>query len=166
MKNFVEKICKEKQLVCLYKEVKNTEKFFLGIVQKVVYDKLLFESVDLEGNSDGFMVINIDDIFLIEIDNIYIKNIKDKLRETIQDVLVDFKYNGSDLLEGFIHYVFEKEKMVEVELLNSSAVDIRGKVINIENKNIEVEAIDDNGDYDGKSYCRIKDITMIHCEIM
>lgn len=144
------------EIVCLYKDKNNTEKFFLGYIIAFNEAFLLFENIDEEGFVDGISVVRIEDIYLIETNNKYISNIMKKNPKKI-----DYRFEKSnDILCDFLRYIIDEKKIVDIETNGSESVDLHGIVVDIIDDWIELEVYENN-DMDGKSYCRLDTITMI-----
>lgn len=98
---------------------------------------------------------------MIETDNSYISNIKHKIDNLDKVKDMEFKECSGDLLIDLVCHIIEKKKVAEIELINGSVVDILGRIKVVTDKYIEVETLDEDGNSDGKAYCRIEDISMI-----
>ena len=161
MINILNEIYAKEKIVCIYTNKKDTEKFYIGTIKKILSNKLLFESMNLDGEIDGFMVVYIEDIYLIEVDNLYIDDMIHKRGNQIKSENYYIPEISGDLLIDFIHNIISMKTVVEIELNNSSSVDIRGQIRTIIDKYIEVDSLNDNDECDGRAYCRVNDISMI-----
>ena len=56
-------------MLCIYTNQEDTSSFSLGYIQNMTNSEVLIESINPQGNYDGYIVKNIKDIFLIEGDN-------------------------------------------------------------------------------------------------
>lgn len=155
----LKKLLIKNEVVCLYRNKKHTENFFVGIVNMVDDDNIVFASLSREGEIDGLTLINNKDVYLIEKNNNYIEQMKKTLRN--KDVTV-FKEDNKDVKKVFFEHLSQNENIVEVEVNNSAHIDVRGRIVNYDDQWLEIQVIKENQDNDGIAFCRIEDITVVN----
>ncbi|MCR5736517.1 MAG: hypothetical protein K6G64_02580 [Eubacterium sp.] len=147
------------EIVCVFRDKKNTANFYVGFVLGYDDDNLLLECLNQEGEKEGIAIIKNKDIYLIETKNEYIDEIKDKCdRPSMMDM-----YDHEDVLQELFNYLIVENEMVCIETNHSDQIDLRGVVKEIIDGWIRVNIYreDGNEERDGVSYCRIEDISMI-----
>ncbi len=143
-------------LVCIYVDKENPEKFWLGFI--IGYDNqfLLLERVDGGGRSDGISVIKTSEIYAVETRNAY----TNKFRGVAERIFEMELFNHEGVMQEFMNCLIVENEMVCIETNNSDCADVTGIVKEVIDGWICVEAYD--GEIrDGIAYCRLENITSI-----
>ena len=154
MKKILELV--KNEIICVYKDKRNTETFFLGYILGFDDSFLLLESIDTYGFVDDICIIKIEDIYLIEVNNKYIEDI---IKQGPKKINVNLD-NSNNVFQNYLKYIINEKKMVDIETNGSEKVNLHGIVLDVIDDCIELEAYE-NEIKDGKAYCRIENISMI-----
>ncbi len=168
MCNILHEIKEQKKIIALYTDADNYEKFMIGYVISILNGKILVLNVGLNGEFDGYSVINTDDIYRIEVDSKYIKKIKS---------ICKFKYEEifsirteKDLLLDLLNSAINRNSVVAVSVFDSDNA-IFGYVKKIENNKVYILQVNEYGEDDGYTiflYNSIRRCVMedIECRIL
>ena len=150
-------------MLCIYTNQEDTSSFSLGYIQNMTNSEVLIESINSQGNYDGYIVKNIKDIFLIEENNKYIQKVTflhDKSNTPHKNISNKYK----NLFKSLLYFAKSYNLIVSVQLHYSNAIDIQGYVGDIEENEASFLCVDDYGLNDGKAICDINDITILACD--
>lgn len=153
------KILVKNEVACLYRNKKHTENFFVGIVNMVDEDNIVFTSLSSEGEIEGLMLINSKDVYLVEKNNKYIEKIK---KDSKNKELIVFKEDNKGVKNVFYDFLSNNTNIVEVEVNNSAHVDVRGRIINYDEQWLEIQVVNEKQEDDGIAFCRMEDITVVN----
>jgi hypothetical protein len=161
MKKQLQKAAETRELVELYTDIENVDKFAVAKVLKVSDDYVILANVSPIGMYDGFHLLNTDETYQINVETRYIQNIK-KLYMAKKQNHIEFDVDNENLMLGMLEFAEKNNFVVVVELFEGGTV--QGFIKNIEDSILVVSILTDSGEPDGESYMNLEDITSISCD--
>ena len=156
--NILYESCADKGLICIYTNQENTDKFIVGSIEFCNDEKVLVHCYDPDGHDDGYIAFYISSIFLVEINNAYIHDMSKKIKRESSEVL---KKQTSDVFLTLLNYAYENHRIVSIQLFNSGFDDIVGYVLSIDDEAAQFDYINEDGEINGQSICRLSAITSV-----
>ncbi len=154
-----------KDIVSIYSNYEDTEKFSVGRVLAVNDDDTVLYAYSPYGRYDGYLLKKTDSIFLIETGGSYLEKIAILSDKNCDDFKKEIrKFESSDLVNELLNFAQENSLIVSIELLDSGITDVQGFVDKSENESVIINAVDDYGYSDGTSAVNFRDITFISCD--
>ena len=158
MKERLKKAQRNKKLCAVYTNTERTTRFTVGFLLDMDDSYIILKLINSYGLYDGIVCIMYDDIYRVESDTVYLK---------VLEKLVAY-YNLSDVNNHNIHSVKdmislikEQRRICEIELCDSSNIDIVGYVDKVSSENIELFSVTDCGENDGITTVDINMISQI-----
>lgn len=149
-------LVKNRILVSVYVYNNDPSVFMVGYIKKAFEDAILLEVIRQDGNYDGYMIINLNDICQIEYKTHYLNNLNivNSKRKSF-----DIKNFKEYLLNDFIKFCLDNEMVIEVENIDLSII---GKIVYNEQDFLIVNKINTEiGCFDGNIILRVDDIKNI-----
>jgi len=162
-KDYLLQAMNQKNIVSLYTNDEDTEKFSLGFVQGVSNDYVLLASITPYGFYDGYIIKNYNDIYRVESNDKYGES-KKKLYNLRSQNHAIIENKTDNLILCILEYALINHLVVSVELHDSGNNDLQGFVSNIEDGKIWIDQLDPYGQSDGKGIALIEDITWVACD--
>ena len=153
-------LCLSKKMCSIYINETALDKFRYGTIIAVNEKEVAIQMVSPDGEEDGIMVIDIEQVIRIETDGQYDAKMK-KLCLQSKSVLFDEKIDDTDIFGSFLSFATAKKAVVSIELSESGCYDIVGIISRIQNDLCEIRQFDEYGFEDGISYVSIHDITTL-----
>jgi hypothetical protein len=150
-----------KQLLELYRDLSDIEKFRAGKVLNANEEYTILADISADGLYDGFSLFITENIFQINKNTRYLKSLE-ILYETKKQNHFRFDVENEDLIQGFLEVAKNQELVVIVEI--SEEGTIQGLVKSIEDDIVVLSALTNDGVLDGETYVKKEDITCIACD--
>lgn len=157
----LEKAKNNKQLLEIYRDLSNVEKFRAAKVLNANGEYTILADISPDGLYDGFSLILTEKIFQINKNTQYLKNL-DILYEAKKQNHYRFDVENENLILGFFDVAKKQDLVVLVELLEVAR--IQGFVKRIEDDIVVIAALTNDGVPDGDTYVKKEDITFIACD--
>ncbi len=163
MKNKIKEFKNTKNIVSIFDDYENTDKFSAGFIVDISDDHILLEHVSPYGLYDGFMVKEIKNVYRITYCGKYERKL-DYLYKVQKQSHSKIKSLSDSVLMNLLLHAQNNKLVTTVELFDSELEDIQGYVSNISEELIVFDTVDDYGKIDGKSIIKINDITYLTCD--
>ncbi|SFA99869.1 MULTISPECIES: hypothetical protein [unclassified Bacillus (in: firmicutes)] len=150
-----------KQLLEIYRDLSDVEKFKAGKVLNVNEEYTILADISADGLYDGFSLIITENIFQINKNTRYLKNLE-ILFEAKKQNHFRFDVENEDLIQGFFEVAKKQALVVIVEI--SEVGTIQGLVNRIEDDIVVISALTNDGVLDGETFVKKEDITCITCD--
>lgn len=160
MKKLLADLCLNKSMVSVYTDFSETDKFHFGRILAVNEREIAIHMLSPDGEDDGIIVMNVNNVFRIEENGEYSEKMK-KLYSTkqIPEYILDIK--NDDIKKAVVMYAFQNKLIASIELIDSGVNDIVGFVEALDDSMCKFRQVDDYGYEDGFSYVSVDDITMV-----
>ena len=153
-------LCASKEMACFYSNYNNTENFNVGVVLAVNEREIALQLISPDGNDDGILVTDVDDIFRVERNGLYMEKIKKLCTDfSLSDVRDQIDENK--IFESILSAASVAKEIVSLELVNSGIYDVDGFVEAVDEGGCTIKQIDEYGYEDGYSYVEIDNITQL-----
>lgn len=155
-------------IVSIFSNRNQPDKCSVGYVAKISGDEVLINHVTTTGLNDGYVVRKLKDVYRIDINGQYEKKLHGlyTLQNQIHKELI--KKEMSDDLNLFEEVLIESQKdilIVNICIDESEEQDsIIGYVNSVDDKEVVISRISENGLSDGESVILIDDIVKINCD--
>lgn len=146
--------------VSLYTNINDTSHFLYGIILAVDENKIAVQLISPDGENDGIVAFDTEEVFRIELDGQYAEKMK-KLSGNIQRV--GFQLVENSIYLSVLYLAKQRNQIVSIELCSSGYDDVVGFVSGISEDDCCINQIDEYGFPDGCSYISLEDITQISC---
>lgn len=160
MLDILSKICLNKKRCCIYTDYDDMNKFCFGSVLAVNEKEIAIHLISPDGDDDGIVVMNTDDVIRVEVDGKY----SEKMEKLCHGNVFN-QYNLTDIADSILLSILSlanaQKQIVSVELLDSGYDDVIGFVESLEREVCVIKQIDEYGQEDGYSYISINDITQV-----
>lgn len=163
MKEILVKALRQKQDIAVYSNAADTTKFAYGKLLCVDDINFALYLISPNGEYDGILVQEINEILYIEYDEPYAQKMQ-KLCATHVFPEVCFPSETESVKTDTLLYAKENGKVVALEVQYSGMDDITGFVETLENGLCAVEELDAFGQPQGTAYVEIDRITQISCD--
>ncbi len=164
MKEQIKRIIKAKELCCIYSDKNDTCSFMLGYILTYSEDRIVIQSIDKNGLTDGFSLKMIDEIFLIETKTDYIEAINKKHPNIIETA--DFLLcNTKSLTYNLLYYAMNNKSKISIQLHSSGYSDADGYVSNITEQSVSISLTNERGVLLGEAVCILNAITQVFCSV-
>lgn len=160
MLNKLQMLCKEHKFVSLHTNPNDSSKFIFGKLMCVNNDEYALYMISPNGDYDGIVIKQINDILYMEIESQYInKMIKLYSLDLLpgQDVIFD----EANIKVSMLNHATNTKKIVSLEINYSGCDDIVGYVKNINQTLCQIQQLDSYGKEDGYAFVEIDNITQI-----
>lgn len=161
-KDILEKSRNEKEILSLYTNKEDTERFSVGYILELCEKYCIIALISPSGLYDGYRVIDINEIYKIEYGGDYEKKLK-KLYDIKKQSHKDIKLLENNLIISMLKFAKENEFIITIELLESGLNDVQGYVKNFTDEKLMILKINDLGQKDGLSEIDLDAITSIVC---
>ncbi|MFC9601529.1 hypothetical protein ACFTQL_27675 [Peribacillus butanolivorans] len=158
MKRQLQKAAEKGELVELYTDTEDVDKFAIAKVLKVSDDYVILANVSPIGMYDGFHLLNTDDVYQINVETRYIRNIE-KLYLAKKQNHIEFNVDNENLMLSMLEFAEKNNFVILVELFEGGTV--QGFIKKIEDIILVVSILTDFGEPDGESYMKLEDISSI-----
>lgn len=153
-------LCASKEMACFYSNYDNTENFNVGVVLAVNSKEIALQLVSPDGNDDGILVIEADDIFRVARNGLYMDKIK-KLCPNFSLSDISDKIDENNIFESLLKAACTTKEILSIELVDSGIIDVTGIVEAVEDGECTIKEIDEYGYDDGYAYFEIGNVTQI-----
>lgn len=150
---------KSQELIEIYSDKENSNKFIVGKVIGVTESEVLLQLVDPNGQFDGYLAMYQSSIYKICEKTAYLKTIS-LLYDGDDNLSAN---NEEDLMVFLAKFAFDKEDIITVEIKFSGLEDSIGLIKEINNQYMVIEAISEEGKSVGKEYIAFSAMTEISC---
>lgn len=157
MNNIVDKIKNKSDLVAIYANNSDGDKFAVGYILNNTDEEIIMLNINPYGKYDGMSAFLVDDIFRVEYESLYLNKI-DRLIEKNFDFPV-IEYNEG-IFDGLLKYSKNNNKIVMIKIGNSYEY-ITGIISEIEKEFISLKQVDQYGIYDGSVIIKKSEISCV-----
>ncbi len=160
MLNILYELSGSNSFVSLYTNCNSTGNFYFGRILAVDKNEIAIQTIHTNGLDDGVVVMPVDNVFRVECDGQY----SSKMKKLINlKCLPQYALSGDEkgIMSATLKYVHSKKHIVSIELCNSDSFDIVGYIDSIDDNECTIKQVDRYGCYDGLSYVKISNITML-----
>lgn len=151
----------EKHILCeVYTNDVDVDKFAVGYIFAVDDTDCLLCNLDYYGKYDGLTCLLTDDIYEVKTETTYLKCI-DKL-SGFGTLNLKFEQQKDSVFDSVLNEIYKNCRICAIELFDSGKENITGHLTSINKKaSIEIECIDEYGNYDGKVFIDARSISCI-----
>ena len=153
-------LCVSKEMACFYSDYNKTENCDVGVVLAVNDKEIALQLITPDGNDDGILVTDVDEIFRVERNGLYMDKIK-KLCSNFSLSDISGQIDENSVFESLLKAACTTKEIVSLELVNSGKIDITGFVEAVEDGECTIKQIDAYGYEDGYTYVEISNISRI-----
>lgn len=121
---------------------------------------LLFNSINVDGLDDGFLLIKKESVKHAEYETKYCDKLR-KLSEFHNTAKRKNEFQSDKLMKQLLKYAKEAQSIVAIELQDSEKTDLFGFIFDYDEEYVYITEIDCYGLIDGKSVSKISDISSI-----
>lgn len=162
MINILKEYLNKNKFISIYFYPNTNSNFSYGRILAVNETHVAFYSLTPQGEPDGIIAKEIDDIIRVEINPAYNERMKKLMKnETIK--LSDYNISSSNIPQSLLLIAKTRGEIVAVELKDSGYYDVTGFVDSIDDGICCIKQLDSYGYEDGVSFFRIEDISKIEC---
>lgn len=140
-------LSEEGEIISLYSN-EDFEQFCVGYILKINRNYILMQHISPNGKYDGYIFKKTSDIYRVGYDESYTKKVKKLYDQECckhEDIIID----SEDILVSFLKKASERRWIVALELNQSGLYDVQGFVLEVDEENIVIQEISDDGKYDG-----------------
>ena len=160
MKTIIEQLCNTNELVEIYTNRDDFDKFGVGYVVACTENDYLVHTFDDKDLDDGYYVMHRDSIFVIQRNTKYLKNMLQIIKPKPDKFKLP-KGSGLELdLFGEVLLLCQKKRLIVVVRLECD-MECYGWVTDFNDNVIEIELVDGDGMFDGTAYLRMEDVQLI-----
>lgn len=156
----LETFCREKKYVCVHADDTCPSKFIFGKIIGVDPNYFAISMVSPDGEYDGLLIKQIDDIVRIEQSESYERKME-KLMHVNGYKEEDVHVSSDNVLAWGLLYAKEKQLVVSAELDHSGIDDVVGFVNEISGTTCKMIQYSEDGEKDGVSFLALGDISQI-----
>ena len=151
----------EKNIYAIYDDDDDT--FRVGYLISTNEEYSLFRLYTTRGYDDGFYITKTEEIYRVDYNNAYMKRIL-KLNNRIDNIdsPKNLNFNIKNLLVSLLNYAHENDCIVTIRLANGDVVT--GLIINVNDKQVFMNVINEDGESDGDSTIKTDVISRIWCD--
>ncbi len=158
---YLEEFQKNKKLISIYSEG-NSTRFNAGFIQAYNENYFIYISIAPEGKYDG-VCLKKNEIVKIEYGGFYEKKLEQLIiANDYKQKQINLEFNNHvDLLEQFLIYIKNNNRILTIELLNSGYDDVNGFIKSMDKEHCSISSINEYGFVDSNAIIRKEDITRI-----
>ncbi len=160
MVDILKRMQNEKKYVCIHADETNPSKFIFGKIIGTDPDNFAISMVSPDGEYDGVLVKQIDDIVCIEQSVSYESKMK-MLMDIRGHVEKKWIVNSENVLQWGLISAKKMGMIVSIELNHSGVDDVVGFVDSINDKICKMVQINEYGEEDGASYFALRNISQL-----
>lgn len=160
MDNIVRQLCKDNELVEIYTNPDDYDKFGVGYIEACTETDCLVHTFQENDLDDGYYVKQNDDILMIRKDTTYLKNMLHFIKAKAPKYELPKGYWPELNLQSVVLNLCMQEVLI-AEVRLECGVEMFGWVREIGDNIVEIEQVDSDGMPDGITYVRQEDITMV-----
>lgn len=152
MLNILSELYETGKFASFYTNFEKQDCFHFGKIIALNENNAAIQLLDTDGQDDGVMIIDVNNIFRVELDGQYYNKMR-KLFSLEEIVDYDFKIEkGDDIIKAVLSHAALNKVIVSIELCESGYNNIVGFVLEINGNECKVLLIDDYGEEDGHTY--------------
>lgn len=152
--------CSKKQIASIYTNSNDVNKFHFGYILSVSEEDIAIHMFSPDGEDDGIIVMDVDNVFRVEENSLYIKKMLNLCPNNgFTPYVLDIE--SGKIKNSIISFAKKEKHIVSIELLESGFNDIVGLIYEICDNQCKIEQFDEYGNKDGFSYVSIESITKI-----
>lgn len=160
MYNTMKKFCDEGTYVAVYGNLSDTSKFMFGQLLCVNEDRFAMLLISPNGNYDGIVVDDIDDIFRIDSHGHYHEKMAKLSGLCIESLKIPC-IDPSCIDLSILSFAKETRSLVSIELRDSGIVDVVGFIENVADEVCQIHVVDEYGYDDGCTFVDMSSISQI-----
>lgn len=151
---------KNEKFVSVYTNAQDTLKFIFGRILCVNDDYIVIYMISPNGEYDGVIVKETEDVIRLEMDDQYSRKMKMLCAVTEEDIC-QYVVDENQIVKSVLMIAEKTKKIISCELLGSGFDDVVGFVSNLEDGVCEIKQVDSYGCEDGVSYIMVDDISQL-----
>lgn len=160
MFSILKRLLNEKKYVCIHADETSPNKFVFGKIIGVDTNNVAISMVSPDGEYDGVLLKQIDDIIRVEQSVSYENKMRKLMRMKEYDEK-EFAIPNENILRGILDFAKETGVIISVELDHSGIDDVAGFVESVNDKTCELIQVNEYGEEDGESFITLSDISQI-----
>lgn len=165
MKQKLEKYCMKKELISLYADIENTDKFLTGYINSVDDFGVVVNHITPHGTYDGYVYISMDDIFCLEMHSKYIEKIKKLMAKNYQENHKKLEIdNNQSLFMNYLIFAKKNHMLISWQICGEQYAMSTGFIEEIENEIIKISKITEFGEKDGETFVKLDCINSCQCD--
>ena len=162
MNTILTKLKSEKKYVCIHTDEANPSKFIFGKIIGFDTKSFAVSMVSPDGEYDGVLVKQIDDILYINQSLSYEEKMKKLMRiKGYDEKITDTSDSNSNIIEWSLFLAKKLGVIISVEINHSGVDDITGFVESIDEGICKMILVNEYGVEDGVSFFALRDISQI-----
>lgn len=161
--NSLEKCKKNHEIVSVYGDDDETDRFSLGFVEDVTDTHVLLAQIGTDGEYDGFFAIGTEEIFRLDIGGQYEKRIQKlyKIKKQNHPVLTA---ETDSIIINVLRHAKRNRLVIAAQLYGSGYDDAKGMVSDIGSDVVTIQLLDKYGRSNGTCILDIDTITRLVCD--
>lgn len=160
MFSILERLQNEKKYVCIHADETSPSKFVFGKIIGVDTNSVAISMVSPDGEYDGVLIKQIDDIVRVEQSVSYEKKMRKLMKIKGYDERI-FAISNDNILKGILDFAKETGVIISVELDHSGFDDVAGFVESVNDEICKLLQVNEYGEEDGESFITLRDISQI-----
>ena len=160
MINILKKLQNEQKFVCIHTDETCPSKFVFGKIIGVDTDNFAISMVSPDGEYDGVLVKQINDIICVEQSISYESKMR-KLMKIKGYVDKAFIISNDSILQESLDFAKEAGVIISAELGHSGIDDVTGFVVSANNEICKLIQVNECGEEDGESFISLRNISQI-----
>ena len=153
------------QLIAIYDDKNDNNKFHVGIIHKIYDESFVIKSFNLCGLEDGLILIRNTDVYKISKDNSYLRRLEvliknhDKIIKTkaLNNLLNSEAQNG---IENVLKECYNNDFVLVIKLIYDDK--FIGKISHIDEEFIQLVCYSDYGEVEGVTLIKYEDIESVY----
>lgn len=159
MLKFLKQVCDDNRCVSIYSNSNDMSKFIYGRIISVNEDYIAIYMISPDGDFDGILVKQVDEVVRVEVGGQYDEKMKKLL---LSCELPAFDHIFCDnFFESLLQVAVKTKKIVSIELMNSGYDDVVGYAEELNRETCTIKQVDSYGHSDGVSIIAIDRISQI-----
>ena len=160
MNNIIKRLCNINELIELYSNFNDCDKFAVGYIDACTDNECLIHSFQENDLDDGYYVMHNDSVFEIRRRTKYLKNMLLFIKPNTEKYKLPKGYwLELDLFNVVLNLCKEERLMAMIRL--DFGEECYGYINDFDDSILEIETVDSDGIPDGIEYLRIEDVRVI-----
>lgn len=160
MENIIKQHCTSNEIVELYSNPDDYDKFGVGYILACSENEYLVHTFQENDLDDGYYVMRNEDLFLLRKGSTYLRNMVQFIKpKALKYELPRGYWPELDLFIVLLNLCAQEHIMAVVRI--ECGMALYGWITNVQDNTIEVEEVDGDGMPNGTSYLRLDDLHMV-----
>ena len=160
MDNTIRHFCDSHQLLEIYTNPDDSDKFGVGYIAACSDNEFLVHSFQENDLDDGYFVMDTDFVYLIRHNTIYLNNMRQFIKPCADKYDLPRGYWSELDLYNVVLNLCQQEHLMAVVRLECG-LGLIGWVVNVGNEVIELDEVDIDGMPDGTAYIRLEEVKLV-----